>query len=81
MNTYKKHGGRGSLWLTSYPNQDTFSSPSREFSAMNPDRPAGVDPRFRPRDAVSAEYGPVPIDLLVEYLRALEKIGVVTQVL
>src|SRR5262249_53523628 len=31
------------------------------------------------RDAVSAEYGPVPLDLVVEYLRALEKIGVVTE--
>jgi aminopeptidase YwaD len=29
------------------------------------------------RDAVSAEYGPVPLELVVEYLRALEKIGVV----
>jgi aminopeptidase YwaD len=31
------------------------------------------------RDAVSAEYGPVPLDMIVEYLRALEKIGVVSQ--
>jgi hypothetical protein len=29
------------------------------------------------RDAVSAEYGPVPLELIVEYLRALEKIGIV----
>jgi len=29
------------------------------------------------RDAVSAEYGPVPLELVVEYLRALEKIGVI----
>ena len=29
------------------------------------------------RDAVSAEYGPVPPELVVEYLRTLEKIGVV----
>src|SRR5215469_1766389 len=29
------------------------------------------------RDAVSAEYGPVPLELVVEYLQALEKIGVV----
>jgi hypothetical protein len=28
------------------------------------------------RDAVSAEYGPVPLELVVEYLRALEEIGV-----
>ena len=28
-------------------------------------------------DAVSAEYGPIPLALVVEYLRALEKIGVV----
>ena len=28
------------------------------------------------RDAVSAEYGPVPLELVVEYLKALEKIGV-----
>jgi hypothetical protein len=34
----------------------------------------------RIRDAVSAEYGPVPLALVVEYLRALEKIGVVTEV-
>jgi hypothetical protein len=32
------------------------------------------------RDAVSAEYGPVPLELVAEYLRALEKIGVVEQV-
>jgi hypothetical protein len=32
------------------------------------------------RDAVSAEYGPVPSELVVEYLKALEKIGVVEQV-
>jgi hypothetical protein len=32
------------------------------------------------RDAVSAEYGPVPIEMVVEYLRALEKIGTVEMV-
>jgi hypothetical protein len=32
------------------------------------------------RDAVSAEYGPVPLEMVVEYLRALEKIGVVSEV-
>jgi len=32
------------------------------------------------RDAVSAEYGPVPLDMVVEYLRALEKIGVMEAV-
>ena len=32
------------------------------------------------RDAVSAEYGPVPLELVAEYLRALEKIGVVSEV-
>ena len=32
------------------------------------------------RDAVSAEYGPVLLDMVAEYLRALEKIGVVEQV-
>jgi aminopeptidase YwaD len=32
------------------------------------------------RDAVSAEYGPVPLEAVVEYLKALEKIGVVEQV-
>ena len=32
------------------------------------------------RDAVAAEYGPVPLELVVEYLKALEKIGVVEQV-
>lgn len=32
------------------------------------------------RDAVSAEYGPVPLELVVEYLKALEKIAVVQQV-
>jgi len=31
------------------------------------------------RDAVSAEYGPVPLELVVEYLRALAKIGVVAE--
>lgn len=29
------------------------------------------------RDVVSAEYGPVPLELVVEYLKALEKIGIV----
>ena len=32
------------------------------------------------RDAVSAEYGPVPLEIVVEYVSALEKIGVVEQV-
>jgi len=32
------------------------------------------------RDAVSAEYGPVPVEMVVEYLRALEKIGLLTEV-
>ncbi len=32
------------------------------------------------RDAVSAEYGPVPLELVVAYLRALEKMGVIEQV-
>jgi hypothetical protein len=31
------------------------------------------------RDAVSAEYGPVPLEVVVEYLKALEKIGAVAQ--
>jgi aminopeptidase YwaD len=32
------------------------------------------------RDAVSAEYGPVPLEMVVEYLNALEKIGIVEEV-
>jgi len=32
------------------------------------------------RDAVSAEFGPVPLEYVVEYLRALESIGVIQQV-
>jgi aminopeptidase YwaD len=32
------------------------------------------------RDAVSAEYGPVPFDLVIEYLKALENIGILEQV-
>jgi hypothetical protein len=32
------------------------------------------------RDAVSAEYGPVPLEMVVEYLKALERIGLVTEV-
>jgi hypothetical protein len=32
------------------------------------------------RDAVSAEYGPVPLEMVVEYLKALEKIGMVEEV-
>ncbi|HEY6384186.1 MAG TPA: M28 family peptidase [Candidatus Acidoferrum sp.] len=32
------------------------------------------------RDAVSAEYGPVPLEMVVEYLKALEKIRVVAEV-
>jgi predicted transcriptional regulator len=29
---------------------------------------------------VAAEYGPVPIELVVEYLKALEEIGIVEEV-
>ena len=32
------------------------------------------------RDAVSAEYGPVPLEMVVEYLKALEKIGLASEV-
>jgi hypothetical protein len=32
------------------------------------------------RDAVSAEYGPVPVEMVVGYLRALEEIGVLAEV-
>jgi hypothetical protein len=32
------------------------------------------------RDAVSAEYGPVALEMVTEYLQALEKIGVVERV-
>jgi aminopeptidase YwaD len=32
------------------------------------------------RNAVSAEYGPIPLEMVVEYLRALEKIGVIEQI-
>jgi hypothetical protein len=32
------------------------------------------------RDAVSVEYGDVPLEIVIEYLRALDKIGVVEQV-
>jgi aminopeptidase YwaD len=32
------------------------------------------------RNAVSAEYGPVPLEMVVEYLKALEKIGIVEEV-
>jgi hypothetical protein len=32
------------------------------------------------RDAVSAEYGPVPLEMVLEYLQALERIGVVEEV-
>jgi hypothetical protein len=32
------------------------------------------------RDAVSAEYGPVPLEYVLEYLRALESIGVIQRV-
>jgi len=32
------------------------------------------------RDAVSAEYGPVALELVVEYLKALEKIGILEEV-
>jgi aminopeptidase YwaD len=31
------------------------------------------------RDALSAEYGPIPLGYVIEYLQALEKIGVVAQ--
>jgi aminopeptidase YwaD len=31
-------------------------------------------------DEVSAEYGPVPLELVIEYLKALEKIGIVSEV-
>ncbi len=31
------------------------------------------------RDAVSTEYGPVPLEMVVEYLKALEKIGILEE--
>lgn len=31
-------------------------------------------------DALSAEYGPVPVEMVAEYLKALEQIGVLEQV-
>jgi len=40
----------------------------------------GILPAEAIDDAVSAEYGPVPLEMVVEYLKALEKIGVVEQV-
>ena len=36
--------------------------------------------RVRIWEEVSADYGPVPYELVVEYLKALEKIGLVEQV-
>jgi predicted small lipoprotein YifL len=36
--------------------------------------------RVRIWEIVSAEYGPVPYEMVVEYLKALEKIGIVEQV-
>jgi hypothetical protein len=32
------------------------------------------------REAVSAEYGPISLDLVLEYFKALESIGVLTRV-
>jgi hypothetical protein len=32
------------------------------------------------RQAVSAEYGPIPLDLVLEYLKALESIGVLKRI-
>jgi len=32
------------------------------------------------RDAVSAEYGPVPLELVAEYLAGLEKIGIIDKI-
>jgi hypothetical protein len=32
------------------------------------------------RDAVTTEYGPVPVEMVVEYLKSLEKIGIVERV-
>jgi len=32
------------------------------------------------RDAVSTEYGPVPLEMVMEYLKALEKIGILEEV-
>ena len=39
-----------------------------------------VHSRVRIWEMVSAEYGPVPYEMVVEYLKALEKIGVVSEV-
>ena len=38
------------------------------------------DTRQEIRDAVSAIYGPVPVELVLEYLRALETIKVVQRI-
>jgi aminopeptidase YwaD len=40
----------------------------------------GVSDAQQINDRVSLEYGPVPLELVLEYLRALEKIGVVKEV-
>jgi hypothetical protein len=40
----------------------------------------GKSNAYEIRDAVSAEYGPVPVEMVVEYLKALEEIGVVERV-
>jgi len=40
----------------------------------------GKRPAWQICDEVTAEYGPVPVEMVVEYLRALEKIGVVSEV-
>ncbi len=40
----------------------------------------GVRKAQQIRDAVSAEYGPVPLEYVLEYLRALESIGVIQKV-
>jgi len=37
-------------------------------------------PAWQICDEVSAEYGPVPLEMVVEYLKALEEIGVIEQV-
>jgi hypothetical protein len=39
-----------------------------------------VHSRVRIWENVSAEYGPIPYEMVVEYLKALEKIGVVAEV-
>jgi hypothetical protein len=54
---------------------DSGAGPEYAYEALN--FANGTRDALQIRDALSAEYGPVPVELVVEYLEALKRVGIV----